>query len=737
MSPAPSQQAADGVRAELAALVATYPEFATFHHTVVSQLPDACLDALPRTALVVVPPDGLMQGVHRRLLDEHGEHVVAFRFRTLDQRLAERLYFDGLVTQTPGRHIKSWWIKSKLFDLGEALVLLLRHPTDVGFQATLTALKGASDPMLAKPGTYREHYRTPNKTFGLLHSSDDLLSMVYEASVLFEPEDIAVLLTSPHWDPAHRALVSGYECGVTVRRIESYRVLYRLKRRLLAELAAAGVLPVSLLETVEENYRAALRVVAADPGHVPETLAVAQLLTDERGLLDGVHRASGGVGQENARGQLALACLRTLTDPAALRTARFTNLEASLDAFGIPLTVLERTVLESLFFFYATEPPRAALTTSAGGSRRSATMPNPYHQMLDAAETLEDYPLSSADIVELGRAGLETAADQLTFMIVTPDAVHRGLHEKVLTEVHNAGFRVLVHRTRNLRDSEIEELYKDGLRAKIMDNRRTHWYLTRKGLGLGTSLGLLLAHPEGDACERLLRLKGDSKPADATPDSVRGSLGSYSKILALMHSSDNPAAVLRECLLYFTAQQVQDALSRFVEQPDPQGTPVALLVEALSPTAPNDDPFAVLYAVKIRIAHALAAHPLTATELQPLLGQHLSGLRAMRTTLRADRLPWSSRTAVVSHELEREHKLLIESKLAQSLRQALDAVSPVESLEQLIWHRLALTAEQLAAQQGFAQLDMDQVTAALRAAHVHLTSWEALLLENLLFFWEP
>lgn len=732
VGPESSPQRADGVRAELADLVGIYPELATFHQTVVVRLPDACLELLPRTALVVVPPDGLMQGVHRRLLDEYGEQVVAFRFRVLNQRLAERLYLDGLVTRAPGRHIRSWWIKSKLFSLGEAMVLLMRHPTDPRFQATITALKGASDPVLAKPGSYREHYRTPNKTFGLLHSSDDLLSMLYEASVLFEPEELAQLLARPHWDPAHRALVSGYEGGVSVRRIESYRVLYRLKRRLLAEPAAAGVLPVPQLEAIEENYRAALDVVAADPGHIQETVTVARLLEEERGLLDGVPARTAAPAVRTA-----LACLRTLADPVALRAASFKNLEFSLGALGIPLTALERTVLESLFFFYMTSPPRASLTTSAGGGRRSGTMPTPYQQVLDAAETLEDYPLSPSDVADLGRAGLQAAAGQLAFMIVTPDAVHRDLQTDVLTEVNNAGFRVLAHQTRNLRDSDIEELYKDGLRSKIMDNRRTHWYLTRKGLGFGTSLGLLLHHPDGDACERLLRLKGASKPADATPSSVRGSLGSYSKILALMHSSDTPAAVLRECLLYFTAEQVRGALSRLAGHPAPQGTPVSLLAEVLSPTTQKDDPFAVLYALKIRISHALAAHPLTDAELQPLLGRHLSGLRAVRSMLSADRVPWSSRTAAMGHELEREHKLLIEGSLAQSSRSGPGAVTSAESLERLAWHRLALAAEQLADQQGFGQLDMDQVKAALHAAHVHLTSWEALLLENLFFFWEP
>jgi hypothetical protein len=105
--------------------------------------------------------------------------------------------------------------------------------------------------------------------------------------------------------------------------------------------------------------------------------------------------------------------------------------------------------------------------------------------------------------------------------------------------------------------------------------------------------------------------------------------------------------------------------------------------------------------------------------------------------LSADRVPWPSRTAAIGRELEREHKLLIGGTLAQRSQSGPGTVTPVESLERLAWRRLALAAEQLADQQGFGQLDMDQLKAALHAAHVHLTSWEALLLENLLFFWEP
>ncbi|WP_328472967.1 nucleoside-diphosphate kinase [Streptomyces sp. NBC_00448] len=738
-----AQQAADGVRAELAALVGTYPELADFHREIVEALPDACLPALRRTALAVVPPDGLMQGVHQRLLGEHGEHVVAFRFRTLTPRLAERVYHDGLVTEVPGRHIRSWWIKRKVFDLGEALVLLLRHPTDPSFQQTVTTAKGASDPQLAQPGSYRADYRTPNKTFGLLHSSDDLLSMLYEASVLFEPRELSRLLAGPHWGPAERAVVSGYEAATTVPRIESYRVLYRLKRRLLAETAMEGLLPPRVLEAADTLYRSAMNVVDADPGHGPETQAIARHLKQERDLLQDAAPPGGSVAQRSdecgrtTEPRTAFACLRMLAEPAAIDADGFTSLKSSLDALGIGLGPLERTVLESLFFFSGTGGPRPSATTPVHEPRRRAGMSTPYQQVLDAAESREDYPLSLSDVEELGRAGLTLAADQLAFMIITPDAVHRGKHADILAHVHDAGFRIRAHRTRNLRDSDIEELYKYGLRAKILDHQRTHWHLTRKGLSMGTSLGLLLQHPDGAACERLLRLKGASKPADAAPDSIRGGLRSYSKILALVHSSDDSAAALRECLLYFSPRQLLDVLPQYVTSPSPRGKHLSYVAEALSPTTAEDDPLTVLYALKTRISHAIASHPLAAAPAaQQLLREHLAELRTTRDRLRDGVASWRSQVRVVSRALEREHVLLTDDRLACCPESFPSVTGPKEDLERLAWHRLLLTARQLADQQCFEELDMNQVEAAVRAAHVHLTPWEALLVENLLFFWD-
>src|SRR5262245_45064345 len=95
------------VRRHLIDLVEDYPQLADFCRAQLDELTDACLQALPRTALAVITPDGLAQGVHQRFLQDHGSHVVAFRLRALTQPLAERLYQDGLITDSPLRHITS------------------------------------------------------------------------------------------------------------------------------------------------------------------------------------------------------------------------------------------------------------------------------------------------------------------------------------------------------------------------------------------------------------------------------------------------------------------------------------------------------------------------------------------------------------------------------------------------------------------------------------------------------
>ncbi|MEU5464741.1 hypothetical protein ACH41C_32425 [Streptomyces althioticus] len=323
----------------------------------VESLGEEELRLLPRTALAVVTPDGLAQGTHRRLLADLGAYVIAYRFRTLTQRDAERLYQDGLITRTSGRHITAWWIKKNVFDLGEALVLLLRHPVDTSFQTTVTKSKGASDPLMARPGTYRERYRTPNKTFALMHSSDDMISLLHEAAVLFDPTPPAELLGRPYWSEDLRAAVTGYRTTVELRRMEQYRALYRLKRRLLLELAGVGAVPHGVVGQLCALYDQAGDVVEQNPGFAAETEAVDRLLAEEAALLRSLATCrEPSTTEVDLAAAVALTCLRTLTTRGTVTPEVFSQMTALLSRIGIGLNQLETTLLESYFFFSPKEP---------------------------------------------------------------------------------------------------------------------------------------------------------------------------------------------------------------------------------------------------------------------------------------------------------------------------------------------------------------------------------------------
>jgi len=342
------------VQEEIEASSQAYPELRWFYEKVARTLPERTLCKIPYMAFVVIMPDGLMQGVHQPFLEEYGKYVVAYRIRTLNQEDAERLYFDGLVTDNSCRHIKSWWIKNKLFELGESIGLLLYNPDEYNFHKLLTERKGASDPLIVRKGAMRYNYRTPNKTFGLLHSSDDLLSMLYEIDTYFEPDDLNDFLNFQD------ALISEkvshlkeYFTYFHTARIEYYRVLYRVKSRIILGILSdarmhSGIVKYCL--QLLERYAEALRVVQLNPGYVQERSAISEVLAQEEQVMASMKRQTEQLN--NYRLSTLVLCLATLTLEAKFREADYKMLEAVLESQGVILTQFEKTVLESTLFFY-------------------------------------------------------------------------------------------------------------------------------------------------------------------------------------------------------------------------------------------------------------------------------------------------------------------------------------------------------------------------------------------------
>jgi hypothetical protein len=60
----------------------------------------------------------------------------------------------------------------------------------------------------------------------------------------------------------------------------------------------------------------------------------------------------------------------------------------------------------------------------------------------------------------------------------------------------------------------------------------------------------LYRHPDGHPARRLTRLKGGNDPAGRAPDSLRSVAGSPNRLLTMVHTSDDPADVVRELAVF-------------------------------------------------------------------------------------------------------------------------------------------------------------------------------------------
>lgn len=342
------------VATELQRLSLQYPVLQDFYARAVAGLSTRALEIVPYAGLVVVTPDGLAQGVHRSVLERYGGAVRRYSLCNLPPARAELLYLDGLTATVPNRRIDSWWIKRATFDFGDCLGLLLVDDRIPGFHRTLTAEKGASDPLLAAPETLRSRFRVPNKTFGLLHTSDDMLAVLYEASIFFECDDIEHLLTSR--DELIACKVPALEClGVanSSLRINYFRVLYDLKTRLLLRFLADPQSPRAIADhclILARLYGDARVAAERSLAFREERAAVSRILDEEERVL-GALRACSGDSSSPALARL-LVYLLPLTRESHFHEVDFRSLWMALQADGIVLAERERVILESALFFY-------------------------------------------------------------------------------------------------------------------------------------------------------------------------------------------------------------------------------------------------------------------------------------------------------------------------------------------------------------------------------------------------
>jgi nucleoside diphosphate kinase len=187
--------------------------------------------AWDRTVFVLLPPDALMRHLCTPVLDrleEHGFEPV--RYEVLWHRPPNQdAFHESKITSA----WKAYFYRQVdlVFDLGPSLALLVEDRCAEDSHLRLRALKGASDPALAAPGTIRRDLRGVNVMLDIVHSSDTPGDSRHEAGVFFGPE-YGTPLDRDRTEL--RALVATLEAGIPKESRAFDDVLIGLRSRIAA-----------------------------------------------------------------------------------------------------------------------------------------------------------------------------------------------------------------------------------------------------------------------------------------------------------------------------------------------------------------------------------------------------------------------------------------------------------------------------------------------------------------------
>ncbi|MFD2350419.1 nucleoside-diphosphate kinase [Nonomuraea ferruginea] len=187
-----------------------------------------------RTILFLFPPDALMR------------HLVTPVLERLEEHGFEPTRYEVLWHRPPGQDafqetkITSVWKAyfyrqvDVVFDLGPSLALLVEDRSSAPEpHRRLRALKGASDPAAAEPGTIRRDLRGVNVLLDLVHSSDSPEDSRHEAGIFMGDGHGTAL----HGDQGPlRDLVALLEAGVPRESREFGDVRAGLRSRVVAAL---------------------------------------------------------------------------------------------------------------------------------------------------------------------------------------------------------------------------------------------------------------------------------------------------------------------------------------------------------------------------------------------------------------------------------------------------------------------------------------------------------------------
>ncbi|GAB6991976.1 nucleoside-diphosphate kinase [Paenibacillus pini] len=247
------------------------------------------IDESKHISFIMFTPDALLQNAHLTIINDLNLSILLFKFVNISRTKAEQVYQKELITN----NITSWWIKDKIFTKGLCCVLLVKGNFPAEYNSLceyLLTRKGKSDPLLRDAGTIRDMYRVSNKSFGFMHSSDDINNAIYEASVFFTMDEIKKALFSKNSE--HHLEVYSNCLKEESIFLSYYHVIYRIKEILLKEFK--HTFPefytehTTLFHLILDIYSEAKDITKRKLSFYEERILISRLLSKEREILEKV-----------------------------------------------------------------------------------------------------------------------------------------------------------------------------------------------------------------------------------------------------------------------------------------------------------------------------------------------------------------------------------------------------------------------------------------------------------------
>src|SRR5262245_41879000 len=154
------------------------------------------------------------------------------------------------------------------------------------------------------------------------------------------------------------------------------------------------------------------------------------------------------------------------------------------------------------------------------------------------------------------------------FVLISSDAVYRGVHGGIVRRLREAGFPPVAARALHVDPETIDDLYADLIAGQWQTWR---YRMVDATLALGPAMVLICRHigDDPDPHAALATLKGSQHPAKAAPGTLRHDFGSINAILGLLHSSDGPPESAREAAIFgLTPERAEPDLATAAAQVD-------------------------------------------------------------------------------------------------------------------------------------------------------------------------